>query len=101
MKRNKFLAAITLACMQVAGVQAAATAFPSAAVPLADGKQPNEVYIILDDQPYDAFGFLNSAIHTLNMDSIAREGTYFKNAFVTTSLCSPQSCQHPDGDICV
>ncbi|WP_323666901.1 sulfatase [Pectobacterium punjabense] len=89
MKKNRLLAAITLACMQTAGAHTAAAASPSATVQSADGKQPNVVYIILDDQRYDAFGFLNSAIHTPNMDSIAKEGTYFKNAFVTTSLCSP------------
>lgn len=52
-------------------------------------KKPNIVYIILDDQRYDALGFLNKNISTPNMDKIAANGTHFKNAFVTTSLSSP------------
>ena len=52
-------------------------------------KAPNIVYILLDDQRYDALGFLNSRVKTPHMDGIAHNGTYFQNAFVTTSLCSP------------
>jgi len=52
-------------------------------------KRPNIVYILVDDQRYDAFGFLNPRIKTPNMDKIAHDGTYFQNTFVTTSLCSP------------
>lgn len=52
-------------------------------------KPPNIVFILLDDQRYDAFGFINPLIKTPHMDEIASNGTYFKNAFVTTSLSSP------------
>lgn len=54
-------------------------------------KQYNIIYILLDDQRYDAMGFLKgqSFLETPNMDSIARNGVYLPNAFVTTSLCSP------------
>lgn len=55
----------------------------------ADQEKPNIVYIIVDDQRYDAMGFVNSDAVTPNMDAMAKEGTYFKNAFVTTSLCGP------------
>ncbi|EDH5629693.1 sulfatase [Salmonella enterica subsp. enterica] len=55
----------------------------------AAAQQPNVVYIIVDDQRYDALGFVNSDAVTPNMDEMAKEGTYFKNAFVTTSLCGP------------
>lgn len=55
------------------------------------GKPRNIVFILTDDHRYDAMGFLNTQafIKTPNMDLIAREGAYLKNAFVTTSLCSP------------
>ena len=58
---------------------------------IAKGKQYNIVYILLDDQRYDAMGFLKGQdfLETPNMDSIAKNGTYLPNAFVTTSLCSP------------
>lgn len=52
-------------------------------------KSPNIIFILNDDQRYDAMGFLDPALETPNMDRIAREGVYFPNAFVTTALCSP------------
>ena len=50
---------------------------------------PNIIFILNDDQRYDAMGFLDPALKTPNMDRIAREGVHFPNAFVTTALCSP------------
>ncbi|MBI4874662.1 MAG: sulfatase, partial [Acidobacteria bacterium] len=40
---------------------------------------------------YDAMGFLKGQpwLETPVLDSLARDGAYFKNAFVTTALCSP------------
>ncbi|MDA9180194.1 sulfatase, partial [Emcibacteraceae bacterium] len=52
-------------------------------------KKPNIIYILTDDQRYDELGFMNSLLDTPNMDAIAKEGVHFKNAFVTTALCSP------------
>lgn len=54
-------------------------------------KRYNIVFILLDDQRYDAMGFLKgqSFLETPNMDSIARNGAYLPNAYVTTALCSP------------
>ncbi len=56
-----------------------------------DGKRPNFVFIMTDDQKWDAVGFEAEYpfLKTPNIDRIAREGVVFKNAFVTTSLCSP------------
>ena len=52
--------------------------------------KPNIIFILTDDQRYDA---MSCAGHpwqkTPNMDRLAREGVLFRNAFVTTSLCSP------------
>lgn len=50
---------------------------------------PNIIFVLTDDQRYDALGFLNDEIRTPNMDRLAREGAHFRKAFVTTSLCSP------------
>lgn len=47
------------------------------------------IFVVLDDLRFDGMGFLNSRIHTSNIDRMAREGTYFPNAVVTSSLCSP------------
>ena len=49
----------------------------------------NVIFILTDDQRYDALGFMNPIQKTPHMDTLASEGVHFKNAFVTTSLCSP------------
>ena len=53
------------------------------------GERRNVIFILVDDQRYDAMGFLNPLLETPNMDRLAEEGVYFRNAFVTTALCSP------------
>ncbi len=50
--------------------------------------KPNIIFILTDDQRWDALGYSgNHIIQTPNMDQLAREGLYFKNAFVTTPIC--------------
>ncbi|MFW5657735.1 MAG: sulfatase-like hydrolase/transferase [Bacteroidota bacterium] len=50
---------------------------------------PNIIFIITDDQRWDALGFAgNEIIRTPNMDKLAASGVYFKNAFVTTPICA-------------
>lgn len=52
----------------------------------------NVVFILSDDHRYDFMGFHERApsyIETPNMDRMAAGGVHIKNAFVTTSLCSP------------
>lgn len=56
------------------------------------GQKPrNIVFILTDDHRYDALGFLKGQpwLDTPVLDRFAREGVHFKNAFVTTALCSP------------
>jgi len=53
-------------------------------------KQHNVVFILSDDHRFDAMGFMGHPfLETPNMDAIARAGVHVRNAFVTTSLCSP------------
>ena len=53
-------------------------------------KRPNIVFILTDDQRHDAMGCAGHPwLKTPNIDRLANEGVLFKNAFVTTSLCSP------------
>lgn len=60
--------------------------------------RPNFIFIVTDDQRWDALGVVQREqgqrarfpwFQTPNMDRIAEEGVRFRNAFVTTSLCSP------------
>ena len=60
-------------------------------LPEFDNAKPlNAVFILSDDHRYDVMSFLGHPwVETPAMDSLAEEGVYFKNAMVTTSLCSP------------
>jgi arylsulfatase A-like enzyme len=56
------------------------------------GKKPrNVIFILSDDHRYDFMGFLDKPkfLETPNMDRMAGEGAYVKNATVSTALCSP------------
>lgn len=87
--------------MLAAGALSAAV---GAAVPLAPGmaqtthvpdgvpstsQPPNIIFVLVDDLRYDGMGFLQPRISTPNIDRLAREGTYFPDTLVTSSLCSP------------
>jgi N-acetylglucosamine-6-sulfatase len=51
---------------------------------------PNIVFILMDDLRWDEIGCNGHPFaETPNIDRIAREGVRFRNAFVTTPLCSP------------
>ncbi len=57
-----------------------------------DNKRPNVVFILSDDHRFDFMGFHPGApefLETPSMDRLASGGMHVKNAFVTTSLCSP------------
>jgi N-acetylglucosamine-6-sulfatase len=52
----------------------------------------NIVFILADDHRYDFAGALGHPWlkgHTPNLDRMVNRGVHFRNAFVTTSLCSP------------
>ena len=52
--------------------------------------RPNIVFVLVDDLRWDELGCAGHPfIKTPNIDRIAREGAMFRNAFVTTPLCSP------------
>jgi N-acetylglucosamine-6-sulfatase len=51
---------------------------------------PNIVFILSDNQRWDFMGCAGHPfVATPNLDRLASEGILFRNAFVTTSLCSP------------
>ena len=51
--------------------------------------KPNIIFILTDDQRWDALGFAgNQIVKTPEMDALARDGAYFKNAFCTTPICA-------------
>jgi len=83
---------VVLSAFAFAGpLLAQATQLPQLKVERIDGASPrNVIFILVDDHRYDAMGFLGHPfLKTPHMDAMAKTGVYLKNAFVTTSLCSP------------
>ncbi|MEM1328099.1 MAG: sulfatase [Bacteroidota bacterium] len=51
--------------------------------------RPNIIFILTDDQRFDALGYYgNELAKTPEMDKLASEGTYFRQAMVTTPICA-------------
>lgn len=69
------LGLFTLLCFTVAA-QAATT-------------RPNIIVLVADDQRWDTLGAMgNKIIQTPHLDRLASEGVMFRNAYVTTAICS-------------
>jgi N-acetylglucosamine-6-sulfatase len=83
MRALKVLALLTLVSASVVSACGAPPAQPST--------RPNIVFVLTDDQRWDAISLSGRSgpLETPNIDRLGREGVYFRNAFATTSLCSP------------
>lgn len=57
--------------------------------------RPNIIFIIIDDLRWDEMDY--SFVKVPNIQRIAREGVRFRNAFVTTPLCSPSRASYLTG----
>ena len=57
-----------------------------------NSKRPNILVLISDDQRWDQLSCANNPLipelKTPNIDRLARQGVYFRNAFVTTPICA-------------
>jgi len=86
---RRAVAALSLALMAVVAPLASA----GEKLPLErinNAKPRNVIFILVDDHRYDALGFLDHPfLETPHLDALAAGGVHFRNAFVTTSLCSP------------
>jgi alpha-L-rhamnosidase len=52
-------------------------------------QKPNIIFILTDDHRADALGYAgNKYAYTPEMDKLAKEGAYFKNAIATTPICA-------------
>ena len=64
--------------------------FVQACIPVLAESPRNIVVFLIDDLRFDAVGYAGHPfLKTPNIDRLATNGANFKNAFVTTSLCSP------------
>ncbi len=79
----KLLRSVALLCLGLAGVPAGGAQ---------DAAVPNILFVLSDDHRHDFLGFMPEApafLETPHLDRLAREGAHLRNAFVSTSLCSP------------
>jgi arylsulfatase A-like enzyme len=54
-----------------------------------NGKCPNIVFLLTDDQRWDSLGCMgNPIVQTPNLDALAAGGTLFTNHFATTPICA-------------
>ena len=65
----------------------AAEVTPSA--PSQAGRRLNILFILPDQQRFDALGKVNSAVRTPNLDRLAGEGVRFDLAYVAQAVCTP------------
>jgi arylsulfatase A-like enzyme len=64
-------------------------------------RRPNLVLFLTDDQRWDCLSVAGHPIlKTPNIDRLATEGTYFPNAFVTTSICCVSRSSYMTGLLC-
>jgi arylsulfatase A-like enzyme len=62
---------------------------PDSLLPAQEEKKPNFLFILSDDQRFDALGSAGHPIvKTPNLDRLAAEGVRFRNSFVTTPICA-------------
>ena len=70
------------------GAQAA-----SKAIKAQDSQRPNILYIMTDQQRWDALGYSgNKVIKTPNLDRLARSGAYFSHAVTPCPVSGPARC---------
>ena len=56
--------------------------------PIAATSKPNIIFLLTDDHRFNALGVMgNPLIKTPQLDGLARRGTLYKKAYVTTSIC--------------
>ena len=81
---------LTLFLIQAAGAEVVPVPTTVKAEQNEEAKPRNVVFILSDDHRYDAMSFMGHPLaKTPHMDAMAKNGAHLKNAFVTTSLCSP------------
>ena len=77
---NKYLlSVIALGCFATSQTHAASK-----------DKKPNLLFIITDQQRFDALSIAgNQVLKTPNLDRLARQGVWFKNAYTQCAVCGP------------
>lgn len=70
-------------------LNAAFSSYSLATVDAPSTRKPNVVFIITDDQSWDTFGFMGGKAHTPRLDQMVKDGLFFSDFNVTSTVCSP------------
>ncbi len=74
----------------IAGIIAFSCLFTLQTALSQEGSRKNLLFIVTDQQRFDALGFAgNTVIKTPNLDRLARQGAYFRNAYTACAVCGP------------
>ncbi|WP_052034904.1 sulfatase family protein [Rhodopirellula europaea] len=88
--KHAFALLLTLCSNHIASAEVVPVPLTVKAEKIEAAKPRNVVFILSDDHRYDAMSFMGHPLaKTPHMDAMAKNGAHLKNAFVTTSLCSP------------
>jgi len=55
----------------------------------AAGRRPNILFVMADQQRFDALGVVNPAVRTPALDRLCKDGVRFDRAYVAQALCTP------------
>jgi arylsulfatase A-like enzyme len=102
-RRNVYKVGVAYAVVGWLLVQVATQVFPLFAAVLTpltawgadSATRPNIIFILIDDLRWDEVDY--PFVKIPNIQRIAREGVRFRNAFVTTPLCSPSRASYLTG----
>lgn len=73
-----------------AGIIALSCLFSAQAAISQEGNKKNLLFIVTDQQRYDALGYAgNDVIRTPNLDRLAEQGVFFSNAYTPCAVCGP------------
>ena len=54
-----------------------------------EGKKPNVIWLVLEDISLDLGIYGADLVKTPNLDRLAKQGSYYTNAYATSPVCSP------------
>lgn len=78
--------------LKTAGLAAVSSAIPgtlSFASKRKESGRPNIIFLMDDQHRWDAFGFVNPAVQTPNLDTLAKDGVFFDQAVCQAPMCIP------------
>ena len=72
------------------GLIAVSSLWPGNSLLAKEQKRPNLLFIMTDQQRFDALSLAgNKVLKTPNLDRLARQGAWFKNAYTQCAVCAP------------